>query len=151
MERELKFRIVLQKPPAGVDFGLQKGRGRDYETIQKQRSENSDLVFEFAVGVRAGGKGAVPTLVGPLVQGPPNARFVYLDIGTYAGQTGTAWSRRLKVPLTGIASSMINKAADDSRIVFEVYVAGTGRDGGPNCGTVKPSDGWKVVRSPRMY
>ena len=95
-------------------------------------------------------RGAVPTLIGPLVQGPPNARFVYLDIGTYAGQTGTAWSRRLKVPLTGIASSMINRAADDSRVVFEMHVAGTGRDGGPNCGTVKPSDGWKLVRSPRM-
>lgn len=37
MERELTLRIVLEKPLAGVDFGLQKGRGSEYETIQKQR------------------------------------------------------------------------------------------------------------------
>jgi hypothetical protein len=28
------------------------------------------------------------------VQGPPGQRFVYIGIGTYAGQTGTPWSRR---------------------------------------------------------
>jgi hypothetical protein len=32
--RELTFRIVLEDPPAGVDFGLQIGRGAEYETVQ---------------------------------------------------------------------------------------------------------------------
>jgi len=140
------FRIVLEKPPASVDFSLQKGRGSDYETIQKQRSGNTDLCFEFAVRVRAGSKGTAPTLLGPFVQGPPSARFVYLDIGTYAGQTGTVWSRRLKVPLSGITSEMINGVTDNSGVVLETHVSGTGGDGGPNCGTVKPFDGWKLVR-----
>ena len=27
MERSLRLRIVLESPPSGVDFGLQKGRG----------------------------------------------------------------------------------------------------------------------------
>jgi hypothetical protein len=58
MERELTLRIVLEKPPVGVDFGLQKGRGSDYETIQKQRSRGNDLSFEFTVGVKAGPKDA---------------------------------------------------------------------------------------------
>lgn len=148
MDRELMLRIIIEKPPADVDFGLQKGRGSDYETIQKQRSGNRDLCFEFPVRVRPGDKSTAPTLLGPLVQGPPDARFVYLDIGTYAGQTGTAWGRRLKVPLSGIASDMINEATDNSRAVLETHVPGTGRDGGPNCGTVKPFSGWKLVRSP---
>jgi len=26
MERELMFRIILEKPPEGVDFDLQKGK-----------------------------------------------------------------------------------------------------------------------------
>ena len=143
------FRIFLEKPPAGVDFGLQKGRGKDYETIQKQRSGNTDLRFEFAVRVRAGRKSTAPTLLGPLIQGRPGARFVYLDIGTYAGQTGTAWSRRLKVPFSGITSEMINAVVNDSSVILETHVPGTGRDGGPNCGTVKPFDGWKLVSPQR--
>jgi Family of unknown function (DUF5990) len=102
MERELALRIVLVKPPAGVDFGLQKGRGSAYETIQKQRSQTKDLCFEFTVRVKAGSKAAMPTFLGPLVQGPPGERFVYIDIGTYAGQTDSRWSRRLKIPLRDI-------------------------------------------------
>ena len=98
MERELVLRIVLEKPPAGVDFGLQKGQGRDYETVQKQRSTAKDLAFDFTVGVKAGRKGAAPTFVGPFAQGPPAERFVYIDIGSCAGQTDTPWSRRLKIP-----------------------------------------------------
>jgi hypothetical protein len=52
MESELTFRIVLEKPPAGVDFGLQKGAGRDYETIQKQRSTGKDLNFDVNVRIK---------------------------------------------------------------------------------------------------
>ena len=108
MERELVLRIVLEKPPAGVDFGLQKGQGRDYETVQKQRSTAKDLSFDFTVGVKASRKGAAPTFVGPFAQGPPAERFVYIDIGSCAGQTGTPWSRRLKIPLRGITWDMID-------------------------------------------
>jgi len=49
MEREVTLRIVLEKPPAGVDFGLQSGRGNDYTTIQTQRSGSEDLQFSFTV------------------------------------------------------------------------------------------------------
>ena len=42
MEQELNFRIILESAPAGVDFGLQKGGGNDYEVVQKQRSKTGD-------------------------------------------------------------------------------------------------------------
>ncbi|MDP4263249.1 MAG: DUF5990 family protein [Bacteroidota bacterium] len=29
--------------------------------------------------------------------------------------------------------------------MLETNVAGTDKDGGPNCGTVKPFDGWKLA------
>jgi hypothetical protein len=144
MDHDLTFRIVLKSPPAGVDFGLQKGRGSDYETIQRQRSKGEDLRFEFTVGVKAGPKDQLPTLLGPFVQGPPGERFVYLDIGTYAGQRNTCWSRRLKVPLSGITWDLLERL-NDSRAVLEARVPGTGRDGGPNCATVKPFDGWRLA------
>ena len=147
MECELKFRIVLEKPPAGVDFALQKGKGSKYEIVQKQRSENGDLRFEFTARAVTGGKGEGPNLLGEFVQGPPEARFVYIGIGAFAGQTGTQWSRRLKIPLSGISAEMVNRAAGDSHLVFETHVPGTGKDGGPNCATVKPFAGWKLVKS----
>jgi Family of unknown function (DUF5990) len=149
MEHELRLRIVLEKPPVGVDFGLQKGRGSAYETIQKKRSKTEDLFFEFTVVVKSGRKDAMPTFLGPFVQGPPGERFVYIDIGTYAGQTDSCWSRRLKIPLRGITWDMIDRLADDSQALLETRVAGTGRDGGPTCATVKPFAGWKLERRPR--
>ena len=38
-EAEVRLRIVLVDPPAGVDFGIQEGKGTDYTTIHKQRSK----------------------------------------------------------------------------------------------------------------
>jgi len=142
MEAELTLRIVVERPPAGVDFGLQKGSGGNYETVQKQRSTTAELTFEFCARVKQGKEG-VPDLLGPFIQGPPKARFVYLDIGTCAGQTNTVWSRRLKVPLGGITWDMINRVSNSSK-ALEARVDGTAKDGGPNCGTAKQFRGWKV-------
>ena len=150
MDHELTLRIVLEKPPPGVDFGLQKGRGNDYETIQKQRSKTGALDFGFSVKVRPTRADPLPTFLGPIVQGPPNQRFVYLDIGAAAGQTDTCWSRRLKIPLAGITWTMIDQVWADSGWAIESRVNGTGKDGGPTCGTVKPFSGWQVVRSNRL-
>jgi hypothetical protein len=144
MDQELTFRIVLESPPAGVDYGLQKGGGNDYEVTQKQRSKTGDLRFEFNARVKEG-KDGQPVLLGPFVHGPPQERFVYLDIGTYAGQTDTPWSRRLKIPLRGITWDMVKQASRGASL-FETHVAGTGKDGSPSCATVKPFDGWKVKR-----
>lgn len=144
MEQELTFRIVLQSPPGGVDFGLQKGRGNDFEVVQKQRSTKGDLSFEFDVRVKEGKDGS-PTLLGPFVQGPPHERFCYIDIGTYAGQTDTPWSRRLKVPFRDITWDVVNQATRGKK-VLEARVPGTGKDGSPTCATVKPFAGWKLSK-----
>lgn len=125
---DLKLRIIVENPPLGVDFGLQQGRGSDYATVQKQRSTGADLTFEFSVPWKGGGP------AGPFVQGKPGERFVYLDIGTAAGQADSVWTRRLKIPLSGIAQEGS----------YETRVRGTAKDGGPNCGTVKPFAGWQA-------
>ena len=149
MEQELRLRIVLEKPPAGVDYGLQSGKGSDYETIQTQRSSGEDLQFEFEVRVKEGRRSGDPNFLGPFVQGPSGERFVYIDIGTYAGQIGTCWSRRLKIPLKGITAQTIASVTEDRNAVLETRVPGTGKDGGPSCATVKPFQGWRLARSPR--
>jgi hypothetical protein len=143
MDSELSLTIVLERPTAGVDYGLQKGRGNDYETVQTQRGANKDLTFEFSVRVNEGKDGA-PNFLGPFAQGNAAARFVYLDIGKYAGQLNTGYARRLKIPLVGIDWKAI-EAALKSQKPLEAHVAGSGgRDGGPTCGTIKPFTGWHI-------
>ena len=145
METELTFQIRLEKPPPGIDFGLQNGHGSSYETVQKQRSAAGDLYFEFTVKLKATGN-AGPDFLGPFIQGPKGSRFIYIDIGTYAGQTDTPWSRRLKIPLTGITAAMTGKLVNDPSLIFATTVPGKGKDGGPNCATVKPFAGWTIVK-----
>lgn len=146
MENEVRLRIVLLQPPAGVEFALQKGRGSGYEMAQKQRSGGKDLRFEFTVSAKPGRAAAGPAFAGPFVQGPAGDRFVYLDIGTYAGQSGTPWSRRLKVPLSGITWEMVRSGK-----TLEARVPGAAQDGGPSCAyewrkRVGPGWGWQPVR-----
>ena len=142
---DIRLRIVLESPPAGVDFGVQKGHGSVYETIEKQRCKGGDLVFEFNVAVKESSGGSTADFAGPIVQGPRGARFVYIDIGTYAGQRDTPWSRRLKIPLTGISSRAIKQASAATNGVLEARVPGTGKDGGPSCASVKDFGGWTFV------
>ena len=146
MDQEITLRLVLEQPPPGVDFGIQKGRGSLFETIQTQRSTSGDLSFEFPVTVKAVSGGGSVDFGGPIVQGPRGGRFVYVDIGTYAGQRDTPWSRRLKVPLAGITSTLIQQLSSGTNRVLEARVPGTGRDGGPSCASVKNFQGWEPAR-----
>ena len=136
------LRIVLEKPTAGVDFALQEGRGRPFDVVQKQRSKGDDLEFEFVVTAKTG-KDQLPNFTGSFVLGPVGERFVYINIGTYAGQTNTPWSRRLKIPLYIITWDMLRSGK-----VLVARIPGTGKDGGPSCAyswrkSVDPSWQWR--------
>jgi len=145
MGQELTLRIILETPPPGIDFGLQKGSGHVYETIQTQRSASSDLQFDLTVKIKnIEQKSEGPNFIGPFVQGGAPDKFLYIDIGTYAGQKDSIWSRRLKIPLKGITWDMITQVHAKTNLNIEARIPGTGKDGGPNCATVKPFAGWKV-------
>jgi len=146
MEADLHLRIVLEKPPAGVDFGLQRGQGPRLQTVQIQRSNGGNLTFDCSVTVKDNRKDGLPNFLGPLTQGPPTDRFIYFDIGQFAGQQDSCWNRRLKIPLVGITWDLIRQASADQRLALETSVPGTGKRGGPMCAKMKHVD-WKVVRS----
>lgn len=143
--RELNLKIALLRAPSGVDFGLQKWHGSDFAAVQVQRSEKRELTFECAV--KLSGDERNPRLGGPFVHGPANGKFLYLNIGTLAGQKDSCWNRRLKIPLSGISPALLKRARSRNAPGLETQIPGTGRDGGPNCGTVKPFGGWKVRAS----
>jgi hypothetical protein len=140
----ITLHIVLLKPPAGIAFGLQKGSGSKYEPVQVQRSVSDDLVFTFDIEIKGDkAKNDRPGFGGAFVQGAPSDRFIYIDIGTYAGQE-LSFGGRLKIPLIGISWHIIDQLKNDPELILETRVAGTGKNGGPNYATVKPFDGWSI-------
>lgn len=141
-QQEIPLRITLVGPPPGVTFCLQRGRD---ELVSQQRSTGAPLSFDFTVRVKSAGGGTL-NFLGPFTQGPPVSRFVYVNSGTMAGESGTPWTRRAKIPLAGITPAMVKKvlAAPSARI--EARIPGTARDGGPACATCRPiGAGWSVV------
>ena len=143
MEKQIALHIVIEDAPPGVEFGLQNGKGNDYETVQLQRSGNGNLNFKCNVTLRENSKSTLD-FFGPFVQGPAEQRFIYVDIGTCAGQKNTEVSRRMKIPLHTIHKSTLSKLMLSNRPILETTIAGTGKDGGPTCGTVKATT-WRLV------
>src|SRR2546422_4644273 len=146
MESEVPIRLVLVDPPAGVDFGIQRGRGAKYESLFVQQRKSADVSFDFSLTVADKGKDGLPNFQGPFAQGPPAGRFVYVDVGTYAGQKDTQWSRRMKVPLQGITWTLIRKAMSEVGYKLSARIPGTGKDGGPNCAMVHLLGGWQIIK-----
>lgn len=136
---ELRLAITLLGPPPGYNFGLQKGSGANFQPVQVQHSNGSDLQFDLAVEIKGDSqKDLLPDFKGPFVQGPVNGRFIYIDIGAMAGQAiSRQW--RLKIPLSGITWEMAH-----SPKALQTKVPGTHKNGGPNCATVKPFGGWET-------
>ena len=139
------LRIVLFDPPHGVDFGIQDGKGNGYRTIAIQRSVVGNVTLECTINVKGNRADGPPNFVGSIAQGPPTGRFVYVDIGKSAGQIESCWQRRIKIPLEGISWQLIDSVAETPKRLLQATIPGTGKDGGPSCATVKPTDGWKVV------
>jgi len=142
---DIPLHITLQKPPAGVNFALQKGHANICEAMQIQHSGTDDLYFSLPVTLKGDQqKDALPDFKGPFVQGPLNGRFIYITIGVRTGQGG-AWSGRLKIPLTGVAWTLVDEVAKNPQSGLRTTVPGTGKKGMPNCATVKPFDGWHAA------
>jgi hypothetical protein len=144
MDTVLALRIIIEKPLAGIDYALQLGSGSKFELVQNQVSGVDDLVFNPTVKVK-GKKDETPDFAGPFVQGSKGDRFIYINIGTYAGNPQSEWGRRLKVPVRDIGQDTIDKLTGNQSLVLETRVPGIGKDGTPTCATVKPFAGWHAV------
>jgi hypothetical protein len=144
MERNLPLRITLVQPPRGVVFCLQRGQT---EIVSPARSAGTDLSFDFSVrvGQRPDGQ---PNFLGPFTQGPSAGRFVYVNSGTCAGDLDSSWTRRAKIPLSGLSWPLIEKALAASDGILEARITGTHKDGGPACATVPLlGGGWQIANA----
>ena len=83
MKPLLMLRIVVIRPPIGVEFAVQRGRS---DLLAPVEVTPEATTFEFSVSV-ADSTVNPPRLTGEFAQGPPAARFVYVNSGTLAGQS----------------------------------------------------------------
>lgn len=143
-EREIPLRVTVVAPPADIAYAMQRGRD---ELHQRTRSTGADLSFDFSVRVRAAAKGGL-NFLGPFTQGAPSVRFVYVNMGTAAGDAESPWARRAKVPLMGITEALVDQVVKTPGARLEARYAGTAKDGLPSCASVKLlGDGWTLVAS----
>lgn len=141
--RELPLRVTVVHPPPQVTFALQCGRA---ELVAPSRVSATGISFDLRLRIGARRPDGRPTLLGPAAQGPPDARFLYVNSGTRAGQPASRWDRRAKVPLAGVTWTLIEAVLAVPGAVLESRILGTSRDGGPACASVPILEpGWRVV------
>ena len=139
----LPLRVTVVHPPPHVTFALQLGRA---ELVAPNRVTGTEISFDLELRIGARRPNGRPTLLGPAAQGPPNARFLYINSGKRAGQLASCWDRRAKVPLTGITLPLIEAVLAAPGVRLESRIHGTARDGGPACATIPILEpGWYVV------
>jgi hypothetical protein len=138
MKQEIPLRITVESPLRGVSMMVQRGRS---ELLAPSIKNDKKLVFDLTVNVD--GSGDTPNFLGPFAQGPKDARFVYVNSGTYAGEHHSCWGRRAKISLMAITREQVTDVISDSGKVLATTFTGVGRDGGPTCASVKGIE-WKV-------
>jgi hypothetical protein len=143
---DLPLRIVVDRPIPGVALALQRGSGTRFDLVGPVQASADALVFDLDITLDGGTAAGGPRLLGPFVQGPPTARFVYINVGASAGQIGSPWQRRVKVPLGGVSWEVIEALLPGERLT--AHIASRGRDGTPACATVPIlPPGWRATRS----
>ncbi|MFN7111010.1 MAG: DUF5990 family protein [Brevundimonas sp.] len=132
----ITLRLTIADPVAGVAYSLQ-----DKANMPVESRVAGDAPISFDVPITLSDDGR---LTGPFVRREgPSRRFVYIAIGTSAGQHASEWSRRAKIDVHDIPADLLALARDGR--VLEAILPGRARDGGPACATVRPLQPWRAV------
>src|SRR4051812_7654569 len=120
---QLPLRVVLVAPPRGVRWALQEGRDTLVEPL---RVTDDEVVLATTVLVKPPAEYGTLRFGGPAAQGPPSARFLYANSGTYAGNA-TSSGRRAKIPLASITPALLDQWRATPNAWLEARIAGTAR------------------------
>ena len=135
---EIRARIVIEQPVAGVLHSLQEGDDKPLDPKRSQAGE--PLAFDFPLRIERCPEGA--KFFGKQVRREgPVRRFVYIRIGTCAGDSGSPWTRRMKIDIHDIEPAVLDEAIAGGVLVG--MINGTLPDGSPACATIKPVR-WRV-------
>lgn len=117
---ELPLCLVVEDRVRGLTLALQRCQAGKATLLPPARNSVSAAAFELEVTVDGTLSDGRPRLVGPFVQGPPNARFVYLAVGKRAGQVESPWDGRVKVPLGGVNWEDIQSLSPKGRLFARI-------------------------------
>jgi len=126
---ELPIRIVVEDPVPGLAIALQRGKAAKATLVAPSSRSPDAVVFDLDVTVDGRLSDGRPRLLGASVQGPPEARFIYLPLGRYAGQAEAEWGGRVKVPLSGLTWEKIKALPKGARL--SARISGRSSKGGP--------------------
>lgn len=132
MADTVTLRLTIDDPVPGVRYSLQK----DDLPFEPLTAGDSPVSFELPITLHPDGR-----MTGPFVRREgKERRFVYIRIGTSAGDCFSPWSRRAKIDIHDIPGNLLVPGA-----VLEVHLPGRGKDGSPTCATVRPVNPWRPV------
>ncbi|MDP2117197.1 MAG: DUF5990 family protein [Brevundimonas sp.] len=133
MAGTVTLRLIIDDPVPGVRYSLQK----DDLPFEPSNAGDGPIAFELPVTLRPDGR-----MTGPFVRREgPQRRFVYIRIGTSAGDHASPWSRRAKIDIHDIPPALRVPDA-----MLEVHLPGRGKDGSPACATVRPVASWSLAK-----
>lgn len=134
-QTEIRVRLVIEQPVPGVRHSLQE----DDAPLDPQTSKAGEpLSFEFPLRIAPG-----PRFFGKQVRREgPVRRFVYVRIGTCAGDKASPWTRRMKIDIHDVDPALLDAASAGG--VLEGRFQGTLPDGSPACATIKPVN-WRIA------
>jgi hypothetical protein len=134
-QTEINLRIVIENPVPGVMLSLQDKANNAVDAVTPGKAVAFDVPIRIGPG---------PKFFGDFVRSEgPERRFVYVCVGTLAGQTGTPFTRRMKINIHDIPQALLDKAITGN--VIEGVVNGTGKDGTPACASVPLSRAWRAT------
>ena len=132
MADTVTLRLTIDDPVPGVRYSLQK----DDMPFEPCTAGDGPVSFELPITVHPDGR-----MTGPFVRREgAQRRFVYIRIGTSAGDHASCWSRRAKIDIHDIPPAILVPDA-----MLEVHLPGRGKDGSPACATVRPVTAWQAV------
>ncbi|MBB5738380.1 DUF5990 family protein [Brevundimonas aurantiaca] len=135
MPSAITLRLTTADPVPGVAYSLQD---KANTPVKPRIAGDGPIRFDVPVTLSDDGR-----LTGPFVRREgPLRRFIYIAIGTSAGQHGE-WSRRAKIDVHDIPAALLAQARAGQTL--EVILPGRARDGGPACATVRPLQPWTAV------
>jgi Family of unknown function (DUF5990) len=132
----ITLRLTIADPVAGVAYSLQD---KVNMPVAPHIAADGPISFDAPFALSEDGR-----LTGPFVRREgATRRFVYIAIGTSAGQHASEWSRRAKIDVHDIPADLLAQAREGK--VLEVVLPGRAKDGGPACATVKAIQSWRTV------
>ncbi|WP_439472770.1 DUF5990 family protein [Brevundimonas sp.] len=131
----ITLRLTIADPVPGVRYSLQL----DDAPHEPVTATEAPLSFDVPIRLADDGR-----FLGPFVRREgKERRFVYIRVGTSAGDHASEWSRRAKIDIHDIPPALLDKARAGA--VLEVVLPGRGKDGTPACATVRPVKGWAAL------